>query len=320
MKNLLAAALISVSSLAYAGDYSELYKDAVEGTLFIQNKMGDANFGIGTGFVIQDRFIITAAHVVDITKMTEESEVRVHGNDRPGLGFRVKVIYRDLENDTALLEMEPATWNAFLNVENPKKLKLADDEVIAGQDVWGIGNRSGYFLHFYSGNMSKPFAFDYAENTQVHYLDLEFFKGDSGGPILNTDGEVVGMVKSMHNPGITEAYPSDNVEKAITSKQIRKVVNDFVKKGTPLRFEGMDKITLSYDIDGEVYIKEMEENKLANYYGLKIGDREFKFNGTPVNSTEIFRAYLTTVAYGDILTIDWMRDGEPMTKSFNFKP
>jgi S1-C subfamily serine protease len=325
MKSLIAAAFILFSSFAYAEDYSALYKNAVEATVVVSvsggnvDKDGKTKGGLGTGFFIDERYIITAEHVVSILNATEDTKVMVYGNDRPSIGTTVKTVYRDKVNDLAILEMAPVDWNNFKNIENPRTLKIAGSEPIPGESIWAIGNRHSFAFHFYAGNMSMPNVYS-PDESLVHFVDVEFFKGDSGGPLMNLNGDVIGVARQMLNPG-GEDYASDNLEMITASSLIRKTVNDFVLKGLSLRFDGLDKIIFGYDIDGEIFIDKITgDNKFTAYYDLKEGDREFKMNGESIHTIDNLKGRLTKVAFGDTLTVEWMRDGKIMSKAFTFKP
>ena len=133
-KSIAVIALLLSLGVANASDFTLQYKHAVEATVLIEaitEPIQDAERpqderepgrSLGTGWIYEDRFIVTSTHVVDMKNVTKDTKITVTGNDRPAIGMPVRVLYRDVINDVAILEMGEEDWNFFNNIENPTTL------------------------------------------------------------------------------------------------------------------------------------------------------------------------------------------------------
>ncbi len=137
----------------------------------------------GTGCVIDAKgVILTSSHVISGCK---EIDVTVSG----GQTYRAKVLSILGDNkDLALLKIEPKV--------PLKEIKLGDSEKIkVGQKVLAIGNPFGFNGTLTTGIVSR---IDYERNKIQ--TDAAINPGSSGGPLLNTNGEVIGISQSIYNP------------------------------------------------------------------------------------------------------------------------
>ncbi|MBF8299308.1 MAG: trypsin-like serine protease, partial [Dehalococcoidia bacterium] len=151
------------------------------------------NFGLGAGVVIDDQgIILTANHVIK----DAESITVIFAN---GMESSASVLFREPETDTAVLradivpdDLEPAT------LAGSGGLRLGD-HVLAVGSPFGLYNSvtagvvSGLGRSFKSEQLSEPL-------TNVIQFDAAVNPGNSGGPLVNRDGEVVGIVTGLLNP------------------------------------------------------------------------------------------------------------------------
>lgn len=178
---------------------SKLYKKVSPGVVIIEteeSKLVDTGSfqgktsvgGLGTGFLINDKQVITAAHVVQTAESIEV--VFKDGEVIPG-----KAIAVSKAADVGLIEL---TW--------PKKeafpLELGDsDNVEIGDQIFIIGTPLGLEYSFSSGYISGRIEGNRMENPllQVEYFqtDAAINQGNSGGPMFNLDGEVIGIVSHI---------------------------------------------------------------------------------------------------------------------------
>ena len=137
----------------------------------------------GTGCIIdKSGVILTSAHVVDIGKTV----VVTMSN---GQNYNAKVLKHLGENrDIALLK---------INVNKDlKTVKLGDSEKVkVGQKVFAIGNPFGFTGTLTQGIVSR---IDYTKNRIQ--TDAAINPGSSGGPLLNTNGEIIGINQAIYNP------------------------------------------------------------------------------------------------------------------------
>jgi len=188
--------LMLISIGATAQDLSKVYNEVVDGVVVLfteerevvrqgsrveQMSVG----GLGTGFLVDDLHIMTAAHVI---QTAENIIVKFHDGEE----IPADVVSNYKVADVALLKLK---WKS----KNGKVLKLGDsDQMKIGQQVFIVGTPLGISYSFSSGYISGRKTSDRRTNALVkaEYLqtDASINKGNSGGPMFNTKGEVVGIV------------------------------------------------------------------------------------------------------------------------------
>ena len=172
----------------------------------------DDGVSAGTGCIVTpDGLILTGSHVV-------EGGVDIDVKTSGGQIYKAKVVSKmGKNNDLALLKIQPK--------QPLKTIKFGDSEKIkVGQKVLAIGNPFGFSGTLTQGIISR---IDYAKNKIQ--TDAAINPGCSGGPLLNTSGEVIGINQSIYNPdnnisniGIGFAIPINDAKKFIQVAKITK--------------------------------------------------------------------------------------------------
>jgi serine protease Do len=166
---------------------------------------------LGSGFIIsKDGYVITNYHVIE-----DADEIMVNLNDEKKL--KAKVIGRDKKSDLALLKIE---------ADNLKFVKLGDsDKARIGEWVIAVGNPFGLGGSVSVGIISAR-GRDITSNQADDFIqtDAAINKGNSGGPLFNTKGEVIGIATAIFSPsggnvGIGFATPINGAVSII--KQLR---------------------------------------------------------------------------------------------------
>ena len=162
-------------------------------------------YSSGTGCIISsDGYILTSSHVV---KNAKNIEVTTNS----GKVYHAKILKNSgKNNDLAIIKIEPKT---ALNA-----VKLGDSSTVkVGQRVLAIGNPFGFQGTLTTGIISR---IDY-HNNKIQ-TDAAINPGNSGGPIVNINGEVIGISQSIYNPdnnqsniGIGFAVPVDEAKHLI---------------------------------------------------------------------------------------------------------
>lgn len=170
----------------------------------------DDGFSAGTGCVIRaDGVILTGSHVIEGAK-----EIDVTTYD--GKIYKASVLAKMGKNkDLALLKIEPK--------KSLRTISFGDSEDIkVGQKVLAIGNPFGFSGTLTSGIVSR---IDYAKGRIQ--TDAAINPGCSGGPLLNSQGEVIGISQSIYNPdnnisniGIGFAIPVNEAKKFIETANL----------------------------------------------------------------------------------------------------
>lgn len=159
----------------------------------------------GTGCIIsKSGLILTGFHVIEGSK---DIDVTTHGGNM----YKAKIIAK-LERDLALIKIEPKKPLVTIPLGNSEDVKV-------GQKVLAIGNPFGFNNTLTQGIISR---IDYTKNKIQ--TDAAINPGCSGGPLLNTSGEVIGINQSIYNPdhnisniGIGFAIPINEAKQLIKS-------------------------------------------------------------------------------------------------------
>lgn len=181
--------------------------------------------GGGTGFVVSaDGLIVTNKHVV----ADNAAEYTVLTND--GREYNAKVLGRDRTNDVAVIKVDPNNPSKGKGVSQMDTLPLGDSgQLKIGQTVIAIGNALGEFTNtvskgIVSGLRRNIMAGGFSGSEQLDQLiqtDAAINEGNSGGPLLNLKGEVIGInvaiAQGAQNIGF--ALPIDTVKNTISSVQ-----------------------------------------------------------------------------------------------------
>ena len=174
----------------------------------------DDGFSAGTGCVVRgDGIILTGSHVIEGAKNIEVTTY-------DGKVFKASILAKMGKNkDLALLKIEPKQKLRTISFGDSEQVKV-------GQKVLAIGNPFGFAGTLTSGIVSR---IDYAKGRIQ--TDAAINPGCSGGPLLNSQGEVIGISQSIYNPdnnisniGIGFAIPVNEAKKFIASAKLDETI------------------------------------------------------------------------------------------------
>jgi serine protease Do len=176
-------------------------------TLFSAGK-GAAINGMGTGVVVDERgYIATNHHVVDGVESLRVTLV-------DGASYDARVVSYDSVHDLAIIKIDPIRRLQVMPVGTSSDLLL-------GEDVLAIGNAFGY-EHTVTKGIISALSRDVEVNEQQSYqnliqIDAAINPGNSGGPLLNRDGEVIGINVAIRAGAqkIGFAIPIDDARRVI---------------------------------------------------------------------------------------------------------
>jgi len=270
--------------------------------------------GGGTGFIISsDGMILTNKHVV----LDKEADYTVLTND--GRKFPAKVLARDPGQDLAVIKIEGSDFSV---------VKLGDSESLQiGQTVIAIGNVLGEFRNSVSvgvisglGRTITASGGGLVETLEdVIQTDAAINKGNSGGPLLNLKGEVIGINTAMayeaENIGFT--IPINKAKKAIEQvKKFGKIVYPFLGVCWSVINEEVQE-ELNLPVDYGALIRHGEGCDYAIYPGsaaqkasLKEGDIILEFNGEKITSENSLGKIIVKYNPGDKITLKILREGK----------
>lgn len=239
----------------------------------------DITLGLGSGLIISDNgYIVTNAHVIE-----QADEIAVSLSN--GETINAEIIGTDPKTDIALIKIEQKDLVAA---------NLGDsDQVRVGQFVIAAGNPFGLSASITSGivsakGRSNVGIADYEDFIQT---DASINQGNSGGPLVNLDAEVIGINTAMlgrnGNIGIGFAIPINLV---------KDIVSDLIDDGEVTRgFLGVriNEVTQEYasqmNVEFGIFVSNVNEDSPAMLSGIKAGDIITHLNGNPAIELAKFR-------------------------------
>lgn len=278
--------------------------------------------GMGTGFIFEKSgYIITNQHVIE---GAEEIQVTVEGYEKP---FTAKLLGNSFDLDLAVLKIEPATENGA--TKDFSILPIGDSSSMQiGDWVVAIGNPYGFEHTVTVGVLSakeREISIQETSGTRnyKHLLqtDASINPGNSGGPLLNMNGEVVGINTAVNAEaqGIGFAIPTSTISEVIDSLK-----NNVEIPKEPIPFIGATLANVA-DLDAQS-VKELQLDKAEGAYvqdvvigtpafksGLKKYDVVTTIDGAAITNSADMVAKIQSKKVGDKVSFGIIRDGKSMT-------
>jgi serine protease Do len=259
--------------------------------------------GIGSGFIVSaDGLVLTNAHVVQ-----NAAEVTVKLTDRRE--YKAKVIGTDPATDIAVLRIEGKDL-PFV------KLGKAND-VRVGEWVVAIGSPFGFENSVTSGIVSaKSRALPGGQSVPFLQTDVAVNPGNSGGPLFNLKGEVVGINSQIYSrsggyQGLSFAIP---IETALNVKD-QLVAHGKVTRGRlGVTIQEVNQaLAGSFGLPkaGGALVASVEHGSPAAKAGLKPGDVVLKIDGAEIGSSLDLSSRVSTMKPGSVAKLEVWRDGKP---------
>lgn len=265
--------------------------------------------GAGSGVILtSDGYIVTNNHVVD-----KAQQIEVTLNNRKS--YTAKLVGKDPSTDLALLKIEEKDLS-FLSYGN-------SDQVKVGEWVLAVGNPFNLNSTVTAGIISaKGRDINILKSDpQVGAAAVESFlqtdaavnPGNSGGALVNTQGELIGINAAIKsNTGSFTGYSF-----AIPANIVRKVVTDLIEFGSVQRaFIGISIQNVSNEIAADlnlddlkgVYIAGLSDNSSAKDAGLEVGDIIRKINDKEINDVPGLQEQLSGYRPGEKVVVTVMRN------------
>jgi serine protease Do len=262
---------------------------------------------LGSGFVIEAAgIIVTNAHVIG-----DANEIFAIFND--GSKLKADIIGKDTKLDLAVLKVKP---------EKPlTAVKFADsDKLRVGEWVVAVGNPFGLGGSVSAGIVSAINR-DIQQGSYDSYIqtDAAINKGNSGGPLFNLEGDVVGINTAILSPtggsvGIGFAVPSSLAAPVV--EQLREF-GETRRGWLGVRIQPVDDATaeaLNLGKARGALVAGVEEKGPAKPAGIEVGDVIVKFNGRDVTARELPR-FVAAMPVGKTVDVVVVRKGAELAKS-----
>ena len=276
-------------------------------TIFLQD--GASNLGLGTGFIVSnDGYIVTNQHV------SGEKNSTCYVTLESGKTYKASVVWADVDLDLSIIK---------INVNNLDYLILGDsDKIKIAEQVYAIGNPIGFeFQRTVTSGIISGLnrTIKIEEDGKTSYMedliqtDATINPGNSGGPLINKNGEVLGI----NSVKITSA---EGIGFAIPINIIKPIIEQLVSNGeyiTPtLGMFAYDKdivpyinqeLTQNIKLDTGIYVAYVIRNSPAERSGMKRGDILLEIDGIKLEKMSELRTYIYSKKVGEKVNIKYIR-------------
>lgn len=285
-------AVVTISTKSIQ-DYGGFYPQEVE--------------GLGSGFIINEEgYILTNYHVV-----ANSTDVKVLLSTGEEVG--AKVVNYDQQMDMAMLKLDEGT-------KIPGIAELGDsDALYPGQDVIAIGtplskNFAQTITKGIVSAVNREVESESGTSSKVIQTDAAINAGNSGGPLVNSQGQVIG-INSMKigSSGSSSSASVEGMGFAIPINEAKDRIENLSKPILNLGVKVMqidEEKAKKYQLEEGLYVKEVSDFSPASKGGVKQGDVIVKFEGTRIKTYDELSKLKAEKNVGDKVTITVNRNGK----------
>lgn len=274
--------------------------------------------GAGSGFIIsEDGYIVTNYHVIE-----GANSITVTLND--GSQHEARLIGGEETNDVAVLKID--------NITGLTPVVLGDsDDLVVGETVCTIGNALGSlsFSQTSGGVSATDRSVTMSDGAVINMIqtDCTINSGNSGGPLFDSYGRVVGITSAKYsNNGDSSSASIEGIGFAIPINDVMTIITDYIQygyvTGRPYMGVSCADITTQYQQvfgwPAGVYINSVEEGSCAQTAGLKQGDIITKIDDTEITGVSQMISVKNSYRAGDTVQLTVFRSGEYITLSMTF--
>lgn len=263
---------------------------------------------LGSGVIIdaEKGYVLTNNHVIN-----QADTIKVRLND--GREFDAKTVGSDKQSDIALLQLQDA--------KNLTAIKIADsDNLRVGDFTIAVGNPFGLGQTATSGIVSALGRSGLNMEGLENFIqtDAAINQGNSGGALLNLDGELIGINTAILAPGGGNV----GIGFAIPSNMAQTLAKQFIAYGEVRRgLLGIKGTELNADIakafnlttQRGAFVNEVLADSGSARAGVKAGDVITELNNKPITSFAELRSKIATTEPGAVVRLGLIRDGKPLT-------
>ena len=270
----------------------------------------------GSGFIItSDGYIVTNYHVIEEAYKGGYPVTVIMYDEST---YEAEIVGFDSSNDIALLKIDAEGLNAA---------QMGDSgDLVVGQTVYTVGNPLGELSYTMTSGivsaLDRTISTDTTDAVTVFQIDAAVNSGNSGGPVYNEAGQVIGVVNAKANDtgveGLGFAIPISDVTHIVNQLLENGYVADRAYMGVTISTV-TEEAAASYNMVVGVYINSVNEGSAAEQAGIQEGDIITKVNDKTVETSSELRAAVKSFYAGDEADITVWRSGEEITLHIVFE-
>ena len=264
----------------------------------------------GSGFVItEDGYIVTNYHVINVQGAQTITVAMYDGTTYPA-----EVVGFDESHDLAVLKIDASGLQTVV---------LGDsDSLVVGEPVAAIGNPLGELTFSLTTGvisaLDRTVTMDSGTVMDLLQTDCAINSGNSGGPLFNEYGEVIGITNAKYSSNGNGQASIDNIGFAIPIDQVKDLITQLIETGEivqPYLGEGVRTVSAEgqqYGVPAGAYVATVEEGGPAAQAGVQVGDVITALNGDAVTTQQELTSLKSRYQPGDTVTLTVDRDGESL--------
>lgn len=297
---------------------AQVYASNVGSAVGITTELVTTNFwgqtvkgaAAGSGFVVsRDGYILTNYHVID-----GATAIQVAFSD--GTSYPATLVGGEEANDIAVLKIE---------ADNLTPVVLGDsDNLVVGEQVCAIGNPLGELTFtFTSGYVSardRSITMENGEIMNMLQTDTAINSGNSGGPLFNMYGHVIGITTAKYSSSSSSSASVEGIGFAIPINDVKDMVTDIIEKGyvtgkpnVGILMNDVSSDAQRYGIPAGAYVEAVLEGSCGEKAGLKAGDIITAVGDSAVTSSKQLSSAVKNFKAGDTVTFTVYREQQLQT-------
>ncbi len=287
---------------------AQVYSQNVDAVVSVstQNSVGSGFFVSEDGYVVTNHHVISGATQVSVTTAA-------------GKEYRAKIVGSESSNDVALLKVDGEKFPC---------VKVGSSAALAvGDQVVAIGNPLGTLTAtLTSGYISAKDRTVTTDGTAMNMLqtDAAINSGNSGGPLFNMKGEVVGITTAKYSGSSNSGASIEGIGFAIPIDDVAGILTDLGKHGyvtgayMGVTVRDVEQVVQDYGFPAGAYIESVENGSGAQKAGLQAKDIVVNVGGHEVTSVSQLTIVLRKFKAGETTTITVFRAGKNVNMEITF--
>lgn len=286
----------------------QVYAKNVQAVVAVNAKYqsaGGSGESAGSGFFISaDGYVVTNYHVVSNAKNVTVTTYQ-------GKTVAAKIVGYDSISDVALLKAEGENY--------PFAVLGSSDKTAVGDQVSAIGNPLGELTASLSvGHISAKDRVVSDDTSGIHMLqtDAAINSGNSGGPLFNAYGEVVGIITAKYSGSSLSGATIEGLGFAIPVDEVKGILSDLQKFGyvtgayLGVYVRDVEESVQAYGLPAGAYIEEPMQGYCAEKAGILPGDIVINLGGYDVDSVSALTRTLRRFKAGETVSVTVYRNGK----------